>query len=119
LIGFGEGPDGALTLVAGVTVNEAAQRHGAKSNRLSSWQTLARQGELMVPDVTAAEFPPPMVAAKATERPVMNGMIGLVTICELFQPRNAGTLSRQKDKVRIEGDTFLKLFRSCTVVSMP
>lgn len=74
----------AETLVVGVTVNEVARRYGMKANHLSSWRTLARQGKLVVPDITGADFTPPAALAHATEPPVVTGtvdlVIGLVTV---------------------------------------
>jgi len=74
----------AETLVVGVTVNEVARRHGMKANHLSSWRTLARQGKLVVPDITGADFTPPAALAHATEPPVTTStvdlVIGLVTV---------------------------------------
>ena len=74
----------AETLVAGVTVNEVARRHGLKANHLSSWRTLARKGKLVVPAVVGAEFaapvasPPAVVTAET--RPPIDLIIGPVTV---------------------------------------
>ncbi|SIS91361.1 transposase [Phaeovulum vinaykumarii] len=74
----------AKTLVAGVTVNEVARRHGVKANHLSSWRTLARQGKLVVPEVLGAEFAAPvasqMVVATVTATASIDLMIGPVTV---------------------------------------
>ena len=73
----------AETLMAGVTVNEVARRHGLKANHLSSWRTLARQGKLIVPEVAGAEFSAPVAAAQPVEMPVIASIdliIGLVTV---------------------------------------
>lgn len=39
----------AETLRPGATVSVVAQRHGLKSNHVSSWRTLARKGKLVLP----------------------------------------------------------------------
>ncbi len=74
----------AETLVAGVTVNEVARRHGVRANHLSSWRTLARQGKLVVPEVLGAEFAAPvasqMVVATVTATASIDLMIGPVTL---------------------------------------
>lgn len=73
----------AETLVAGVTVNEVAHRHGLKANHLSSWRTLARQGKLIVPEVAGAEFSAPVATAQSAEMPDITSIdliIGLVTV---------------------------------------
>ncbi|MFA7594683.1 MAG: transposase [Thiohalobacteraceae bacterium] len=39
----------AQTLMPGATVNEVAQQHGIGASHLSSWRTLARKGQLVLP----------------------------------------------------------------------
>lgn len=68
----------AETLVAGVSVNEVARRHGMKANHLSAWRTLARQGKLVVPEIAGAEFDTPVALALPVDPPVGTRSIDLV-----------------------------------------
>lgn len=61
-----------------------ARQHGLKANHLSSSQTLARKGKLVVPEVAGAEFAAPVaspmeVVAAATTASI-DLIIGLVTV---------------------------------------
>ncbi|MTH79956.1 transposase [Paracoccus aestuariivivens] len=55
----------AETLVAGVSVNEVPRRASLKANHLSAWCMLARQGKLVVPEITGAELGALFGVAKA------------------------------------------------------
>ena len=68
----------AETLVAGVTVNEVARRHGVRANHLSSWRTLARQGKLVVPEVLGAAFAAPMLPRRPASGPVTQTAVELI-----------------------------------------
>ncbi len=59
----------AETLRPGVTVNEVAARHGLQANHLSSWRTLARTGQLVLPaPESSVEFAPMIVAPSHSPR---------------------------------------------------
>ena len=68
----------AETRVAGVTVNEVARRHGVKANHRSSWRTLARQGNLVVPDIAGAEFTSAVMVAQPVATPTAPASIDLL-----------------------------------------
>ncbi len=75
------------SLRPGAKVNEVAERHGLRANRLSTWRTMARQGKLILPvpedavEFAAVSVEPPVSGPpiKKATRPEI--IVGSVTVC--------------------------------------
>jgi len=79
----------AESLVPGVSVREVAERNGLMPNRLSTWRSLARQGRLVIPELSGVDF--------ATV--VLDGIAPALTILRPIELETGGVM------VRLDADT--------------
>ena len=76
-------PNAVKGRLVAVTVNEVAQRVGMLPNHLTEWRRQAREGKLVLPDLSVAAFVPfsvPTVEEAATLSDTVDLIKGDVTI---------------------------------------
>lgn len=83
----------AETLVPGVTVNEVARRVGMRPNHLSEWRRMAREGKLVLLDLSGAAFVPVEVIQE------------LVPVAEPTPPQQTLDLIKGDVTIRLDADT--------------
>ena len=83
----------AETLVPGVTVNEVARRVGMRPNHLSEWRRMAREGKLVLPDLSGAAFVPVEVIQE------------LVPVAEPTPPQQTLDLIKVDVTIRLDAGT--------------
>ena len=83
----------AETLVPGVTVNEVARRVGMRPNHLLEWRRMAREGKLVLPDLSGAAFVPIEVIQE------------LVPVAELTSPQQTLDLIKGDVTIRLDAGT--------------